>query len=105
MSTHRVLGFKPQLRLEWRGQDGQNETKQPDHTASLGDSITSSTRIRFSVHTGLAGNRQRRRHRAAVAEIDELSEKAITQPPALLQNAKRRPSLASRLASFATSVS
>src|SRR6202165_3296775 len=52
MSKHRVLGFKPQLRLKWRGQDGQNETEQPDHSASLGDSITSSTRIRFSVHTG-----------------------------------------------------
>src|SRR5260221_1942095 len=52
MSKHRVLSFKPQLRLEWRGQDGQNETEQPDHSASLGDSITSSTRIRFSVHTG-----------------------------------------------------
>ncbi len=52
MSKHRVLSFKPQLRLEWRGQDGQSETEQPDHTASLGDSITSSTRIRFSVHTG-----------------------------------------------------
>src|SRR6266849_10448407 len=51
MSKHRVLGFKPQLRLEWRGQDGQNETKQPDHSASLGDFFTSSTRIRFSVHT------------------------------------------------------
>jgi hypothetical protein len=23
MSKHHVLGFKPQLRLEWRGQDGQ----------------------------------------------------------------------------------
>ena len=54
MSKHRVLSFKPQLRLEWRGQDGQNETEQPDHSASLGDSITSSTRIRFSVHTGFA---------------------------------------------------
>src|ERR1700675_3650880 len=52
MSKHRVLSFKPQLRLEWRGQDGQSETEQPDHSASLGDSITSSTRIRFSVHTG-----------------------------------------------------
>jgi hypothetical protein len=51
MSKHRVLSFKPQLRLEWRGQDGQNETKQPDHSASLGDSITASTQIRFSVHT------------------------------------------------------
>jgi hypothetical protein len=51
MSKHRVLGFKPQLRLEWRGQDGQNETEQPDHSASLGDSIAASTQIRFSVHT------------------------------------------------------
>jgi hypothetical protein len=52
MSKHRVLGFKPQLRLEWRGQDGQDETEQPDHSASLGDSVTSSTRIGFLVHTG-----------------------------------------------------
>src|SRR5450631_3891732 len=55
MSKQRVLSLKPQLRLEWRGQDGQNETKQPDHSASLGDSITSSTGIRFSVHTGVEG--------------------------------------------------
>jgi hypothetical protein len=43
MSKHSVLSFKPQLRLEGRGQDGQSETEQPDHSASLGDSITSST--------------------------------------------------------------
>src|SRR6266480_700492 len=54
MSKHRVLSFKPQLRLEGRGQNGQSETEQPDHSASLGDSITSSTRIRFSVHTAAA---------------------------------------------------
>jgi hypothetical protein len=47
MSKHRVLGFKPQLRLEWRGQHGQNETEQPDQSASIGDSITSSTRKGF----------------------------------------------------------
>src|ERR1700722_15236426 len=51
LSKHRVLSFKPQLRLEWRGQNSQNETEQPDHSASLGDSITASTQIRFSVHT------------------------------------------------------
>ena len=56
MSKHCVLSFKPQLRLEWRGQDGQNETKQPNHSASLGDSITPSTRMRFSVRTGTAAN-------------------------------------------------
>jgi hypothetical protein len=27
MSKHCVLSFKPQLRLEWRAQNGQNETK------------------------------------------------------------------------------
>src|SRR5258708_30303659 len=53
MSKHRVLSFKPQLRLEWRGEDRQNETEQPDHSASLGDSIAASTQIRFSVHTGV----------------------------------------------------
>src|SRR6201987_5351641 len=52
MPKHRVLSLKPQLRFEWRSQDGHNETEQPNHSASLGDSITSSTRIRFSVHTG-----------------------------------------------------
>jgi hypothetical protein len=51
MSQHRVLGFKPQLRLEWRGQDGKNETEQPDHSVNLRDSITAPTRMRFSVHT------------------------------------------------------
>jgi hypothetical protein len=51
MSKHRVLSFKPKLRLEWRGQHGQSETEQPDHSANLGDSITASTRIRFSVHS------------------------------------------------------
>src|SRR3982074_1072531 len=51
MSKYRILSFKPQLRLEWRGRDGQNETEQPDHSANLGDSITASTQIRFSVHT------------------------------------------------------
>jgi hypothetical protein len=52
MSERSILSLKPALRLEWRGQDGQNETEQLDHSASLGDSITSSTRIGFSVHTG-----------------------------------------------------
>jgi hypothetical protein len=28
MSKHRVLGFKPQLRPEWRCQDGQSEAEQ-----------------------------------------------------------------------------
>jgi hypothetical protein len=42
MPKHGVLSLKPQLWLEWQGQDGQSETEQPDHSASLGDSITSS---------------------------------------------------------------
>src|ERR1700731_3116922 len=51
MSERGIFGLKPDLRLEWRGQGGQNETQKPDHSSSLGDSITSSTRIAFSVHT------------------------------------------------------
>jgi hypothetical protein len=51
MSEHRVLSFKPQLRLEWEGQDGQNETEPPDHSTNLGDSIAPSTPLGFLVHT------------------------------------------------------
>jgi hypothetical protein len=39
MSERGILSLKPDLRLEWRGQDGKSETEQPDHSASLGDSI------------------------------------------------------------------
>ena len=54
MPKHRALSLKPHLQLDWRGQDGQDETQKPDHSASLGDSITSSTRMRvFGTHKGL----------------------------------------------------
>jgi hypothetical protein len=40
MSERRVLGFKPARRLEWCGQDGQNEAEQCKHCAlTLGDSF------------------------------------------------------------------
>jgi hypothetical protein len=32
-SERRILSFKPALRLEWRGQDGQNKKYQRDHCA------------------------------------------------------------------------
>jgi hypothetical protein len=51
MSKRRVLSFKPQPRLERRGQDGQHETEKPDHPASLGfHHIINSDKV--SVHTG-----------------------------------------------------
>src|SRR5260370_4782002 len=51
MSERGIFGLKPDLRLEWRGQGGHDETQKPDHSASLGDSVTSSTRIGVSAHT------------------------------------------------------
>jgi hypothetical protein len=42
MSQRRILGFKPQLRPEWQGQDAQSKAEQPDHPASLGDSNSAS---------------------------------------------------------------
>jgi len=40
MSERRILGFKPALRLEWRGLGGHHETQQRDHGAlTLGDSF------------------------------------------------------------------
>jgi hypothetical protein len=41
MSECHVLCFKPALRLEWRGQDGQDEAEQCKHcTLTLGDSFS-----------------------------------------------------------------
>ena len=38
--THNcILRLKPDVRLEWRGQHGQNEADQRDHRANLADSI------------------------------------------------------------------
>src|SRR5216683_3960536 len=69
MSKHRVLSFKPQLRLEWRRQDGQNETEQPNHSASLGDSITPSNSDEvFGTHTA-------RRLHLTLARFNELLPK------------------------------
>jgi len=38
MSEHRILRLKPALRLERRGQHGQNKTDKRDHRANLADS-------------------------------------------------------------------
>jgi hypothetical protein len=50
-AERRILSFKPALRLEWYGQESKKYTHQPEHGVSIGDSITPSTQIRFSVHT------------------------------------------------------
>jgi hypothetical protein len=54
MSKYRILNLKPAVRLEWRGQNGQNEADQCYHCANLADSVTWWTRIWFSVHTAFA---------------------------------------------------
>ena len=41
LSECHVLRFKPSLRLEWRGQDGQDKAEQCKHRAlTLGDSFS-----------------------------------------------------------------
>jgi hypothetical protein len=50
MSARGILSLKANLRLERRGQHGQNKPDQRDHRANLADSVAPSTRIRFSVH-------------------------------------------------------
>jgi hypothetical protein len=40
MSKYRILSLKPALRLEWRGEHGQNEADQRYHCANLADSVT-----------------------------------------------------------------
>src|SRR6202040_2398801 len=51
MSKHRVLSLKPDLRLEQRGQHGQDKPDEPDHRGNLADSSLKQARIGFSVHT------------------------------------------------------
>ena len=58
MSERRILRLKSALRLEWRCQNGKDEKQQPDHPTSLRDSIASSTKIGFSVHTGAIPNQE-----------------------------------------------
>ena len=58
MSERSILRLKSALRLEWRCQNGKDEKQQPDHPASLRDSIASSTKIGFSVHTGAIPNQE-----------------------------------------------
>jgi len=90
MSKHRVLSFKPQLRLEWRGQDGQNETEQPDHSTSLGDSVTSSTRMRFSAHTTPEDKFLRAMKASSVEEIKEY-DRAVQKLEQRAHHAKNPP--------------
>src|ERR1700687_578447 len=90
MSKHRVLSFKPQLRLEWRGQDGQNETEQPDHSASLGDSITSSTQIRFGTHTSRSEIESFDRSRGRRNHLHKYIRSCHRQRTALSATDKRR---------------
>src|SRR5262249_6696017 len=53
MTKRDVFCLKPVLRLEWQDQNG-NEAEQYQHCAlTLGDSLSQTMRIRFSVHTGL----------------------------------------------------
>src|SRR5215471_8233213 len=80
MSKHRVLSFKPQLRLEWQGHDGQNEIEQPNHSANLGDSITASTRKRFSAHTPAPYIRGRPRKYANTADRKRAWKERVTKP-------------------------
>jgi hypothetical protein len=54
MSEHRILRLKPALRLERRGQHGQSETEQPDHSASL-DVMSVSRARRFPWWAGARG--------------------------------------------------
>ena len=40
MSERNIPSLQPALRLEFRGQHGQNKANQRDHIANLADSVT-----------------------------------------------------------------
>jgi hypothetical protein len=49
MSERGILSLQPDLRLEWRGQDRQDKTQEPDHSASLAIQLPF---VRFSESMG-----------------------------------------------------
>src|SRR6267378_4954014 len=52
MSEHRILRLKPALRLERRGQHGQNKTDERDHRSNLADSRATNPDRVFGTHSG-----------------------------------------------------
>ena len=81
MSQRRVLGFKPQLRLEWRGQDGQSEAEQPDHPASLGDSNAASHSNQvFGTHSFLLNPTDLAMLLSVMAGYDRRTPLSLTEP-------------------------
>jgi hypothetical protein len=78
MSKHRVFSLKPQLRLEWRGQDGQSETEQPDHSVSL-DVMSVSRARRFPWWAGARGWSPHRRN--PVRKLNDRSRPELGGPP------------------------
>src|SRR5450830_664558 len=49
LSERRILCLKSDIRLEWRGQDGRDETEQGTHyPLTLGDSLSRSIRMRLA---------------------------------------------------------
>src|SRR5450759_1681550 len=80
MSERRVLGFKPALRPEWRGQDGQDETEQGAHNPlTLGDSLSRSMRMKFSVHTTIEAALDVDRARAGNDVADAVGKYGVRQ--------------------------
>ena len=63
VSKHRVLSFKPQLRLEWQSQDGQSGTEHPDHSASL-------KRFHHVINSDKVFDTHKRQWAAFIADID-----------------------------------
>jgi len=98
MSKYRILRFKPNLRPEQRDQNAQDEAPQSDHPASLCDSVTSSTQIGFSVHTGLTDTLSAVRARVRPGHTDFIlsGEMALAYPsactPRFLSDLERRRS-------------
>jgi hypothetical protein len=71
-------------------------TEQPDHSVSLGDSFTSSTRIRFSVHNGAAIQQSRPFRRDAIRKRWRLRQQRcleVASRPAMLAQSMGRVGL------------
>src|SRR5712672_2824207 len=76
-SEHCIVCLKPALRLERRGQHGQNKPNQRDHRASLADSVTRKIRIRFRYTHPVALAMQVVRKDLSITSLAKLEAAAI----------------------------
>src|ERR1700726_938241 len=71
MSERGILSLKPDLRLEQRGQHGQDKPDEPDHRGNLADSSLNKPELGFRYTHDQDSAQMRRQSRSAKARLGQ----------------------------------